>query len=360
MPSSGPPAGCRTRSGRPATPSSSRWCRTTGRARGCGSSPRGGGPTSPPFGAARELGRDAGDGADPDHGIETLLVMLGANHALETVVQLRVNWKGGPRERDEPRTVWHPRLFKELLDRAVAEVRGIRARHVIWGTVPHVTIAPVARGVERKVARGSRYFPYYTRPWITDDAFDPDDDRNITHQQARAVDSAIDDYNDSIAEAVIAARREGLDWHVLDLAGLLDRLAQKRYIDDRLAQPSWWSRYPLPPELQALDPPPDSAFFVTGPTGRRAKGGLFSLDGVHPTTIGYGILAQEIVRVMSVAGVAFPGADGRPRPAPVRVNFARLIAEDTLISDPPRSVDSTLRTIGWLDEHASFLVNLMT
>ena len=312
------------------------------------------------FGAARELGRDAGDGADPDHGIETLLVMLGANHALETVVQLRVNWKGGPRERDEPRTVWHPRLFKELLDRAVAQVRGIRARHVIWGTVPHVTIAPVARGVERKVARGSRYFPYYTRPWITDDAFDPDDDRNITHQQARAVDSAIDDYNDSIAEAVIAARREGLDWHVLDLAGLLDRLAQKRYIDDRLAQPSWWSRYPLPPELQALDPPPDSAFFVTGPTGRRAKGGLFSLDGVHPTTIGYGILAQEIVRVMSVAGVAFPGADGRPRPAPVRVDFARLIAEDTLISDPPRSVDSTLRTIGWLDEHASFLVNLMT
>ena len=63
---------------------------------------------------------------------------------------------------------------------------------------------------------------------------------------------------------------------------------------------------------------------------------------------------------MSVAGVAFPGADGRPRPAPVRVDFARLIAEDTLISDPPRSVDSTLRTIGWLDEHAPFLVNLMT
>ena len=181
--------------------------------------------------------------------------MLGANHALETVVQLRVNWKGGPRERDEPRTVWHPRLFKELLDRAVAEVRGIRARHVIWGTVPHVTDRPgrPGGGEERsRAARGTSR--YYTRPWITDDAFDPDDDRNITHQQARAVDSAIDDYNDSIAEAVIAARREGLDWHVLDLAGLLDRLAQKRYIDDRLAQPSWWSRYPLPPELQALDP----------------------------------------------------------------------------------------------------------
>ena len=132
-----------------------------------------------------------------------------------------------------------------------------------------MTIAPIARGVERKVAPGSRYFPYYTRPWITDDDFDAERDRRITHQQARAVDSAIDDYNDHIAEAVIAARREGLDWYVLDLAGLLDRLAQKRYIDDPLARPNWWSRYPLPPELQALDPPPDSGFFAADPSGRR-------------------------------------------------------------------------------------------
>jgi hypothetical protein len=270
-----------------------------------------------------------------------------------------VNWKGGPSERrDRPTTVWHPRLFKAQLDRAVDQARGIAARHVIWATVPHVTIAPVARGVERKVTAGSRYFPYYTRPWIADDAFDPGEDRRITHQQARAVDSAIDDYNDHIAEAVIAARREGLDWYVLDMAGLLDRLAQKRYIDDPLARPDWWSRHPLPPALEALDPPPTSGFFAADAAGRRTKGGLFSLDGVHPTTIGYGILTEEIVRVMSVAGVVFRDGDGAPRPAPVAVDFDRLLAEDTLISDPPRSIDATLRTIAWVEEHAPFLVRL--
>jgi hypothetical protein len=42
----------------------------------------------------------------------------------------------------------------------VTKVQQIRARHVIWCTVPHVTIAPVARGVASKVAPGSRYFPY--------------------------------------------------------------------------------------------------------------------------------------------------------------------------------------------------------
>ncbi len=312
-----------------------------------------------PFGAARELGRETGDGADPESGIETLLVMLGANHALETVVGLEVTWTGGAGERaGRQATVWHPRRFKEVLDRVVAEVRGIAARHVIWGTVPHVTIAPVARGVERKVSPGSRYFPYYTRPWIGDDAFDPEADRSITHQQARAVDSAIDDYNDHIAEAVVAARRGGLDWYVLDLAGVLDRLAQKRYIDDPLARPSWWSRYPLPPELAALDPPPTSAFFTADQAGHRTKGGLFSLDGVHPTTVGYGILAQEIMRVMGVAGVVFHDGDGNPRPAPAAVDVERLLAEDTLISDPPRSIDSTLRTIAWLDEHTPFLGSL--
>src|SRR5262249_40298677 len=152
------------------------------------------------------------------------------------------------------------------------------ARHVIWGTVPHVTIVPVARGVGGKLRPGSRYFPYYTRPWIADPDFDPRDDPFITGAQARAVDSAIDQYNDAIAHTVAAARRDGLDWSLLDCAGLLDRLAQRRSLDDPNARPAWWSPYALPPELAALDPPPDSRFFQADGV-RRSQGGLFSLDG---------------------------------------------------------------------------------
>ena len=112
----------------------------------------------------------------------------------------------------------------------VAELRRIKARHVIVGTVPSVTIAPIARGVGGKVRPGSRYFPYYTRPWIRDEDFDPDSDPHITEDEARAVDSAIDAYNQTIIDSVAAAREDGLDWYLFDLGGLLDRLASKRYL----------------------------------------------------------------------------------------------------------------------------------
>jgi hypothetical protein len=229
-------------------------------------------------------------------------------------------------------------------------VRSISARHVIWCTVPHVTIPPISRGVGPKIEPGSRYFPYYTRPWISDRAFDPRHDPCITSQEARAVDSAIDQYNDAIVEVVRAARTDGHDWYVYDVAGLLDRLAQRRYVDDPLARPPWWQPYPLPPEVRALTPVPDSRFLTGDGKGGRATGGLFSLDGVHPTTVGYGILAQELIRVMRRAGVEFRRPDGSVRPDPVTVDFTRLIRRDTLITRPPQNLTSGLAIIGWADE----------
>jgi hypothetical protein len=69
-----------------------------------------------------------------------------------------------------------------------------------------------------------------------------------------------------------------------------------------------------------MTPIPNTGFFRSGPEGR-TDGGLFSLDGVHPTTIGYGVIARELIRIMSAhAGVPFftqdgavPGARVRPR-----------------------------------------------
>ena len=34
----------------------------------------------------------------------------------------------------------------------------------------------------------------------------------------------------------------------------------------------------------------------------------------------------------------------------MRVDFGHLIARDTLISDPPRSLTSNVRLIAWIDE----------
>ena len=307
------------------------------------------------FDAAAALGTDHDESIEC--GIETLVIFLGANNALRSVTALDVKWSG-PDFRDVKRknayTAWRPEHFEAELREAAAAVRGINARHVIWCTVPHVTIAPIARGVGKKVMPGSRYFPYYTRPWIDDADFNPEQDKHITGHEARAVDGAIDTYNDAIQQLVKDARSgaDGTkrDWFLLDVAGLLDRLASRRFIDDPNARPSWWTPFPLPPELKAMNPVPDSRFLTGDGKGGRATGGLFSLDGVHPTTVGYGLIAQEMINIMSQAGVEFRTNARTTRAAPILVDFARLVRHDSLIDTPPQNINETLDLIGWADE----------
>ena len=208
-----------------------------------------------------------------------------------------------------------------------------------------MTIAPIARGVGGKVAPGSRYFPYYTRPWIAERlraGRDPPSPRAA----GRAVDSAIDQYNDAIVGLSSAPPgRHGRDWYLLDVAGLLDRLASRRYIIDPAARPQWWTPYELPPRWprwrQSGLPVP------AGERHGRTSGGLFSLDGVHPTTVAYGILAQEMINIMRRPASVPPqrhAADG-----PVRVDF-ELVRLDTLITSPPALLTTGLGVLGWADQ----------
>lgn len=315
--------------------------------------------------AMGEEGTDAGDGA----GIETLVVLLGANHALGSVVSLDVRWTPDdyldvtPRRRlesKEAHNAWQPAHFAAEWDLLVTALRRIRARHVIVATVPQVTIAPVARGWRAKATRGSRYFPYYVRPWVDDDDFDVDRDAHLTEQDARTIDSAIDAYNTTIVQSVREARQEGRDWYLFDLGALLDSMATKRYIEDPAARPPWWEPYQLPAELAAMSPVPSTRFFASGPTGR-TEGGFFSLDGVHPTTIGYGVIAREVVRIMDrLAGVEFRTPLGVVRPpGSVDVDFARVLASDTLNTRPPQMLSSTLSLIGWLDETVDWIARFL-
>jgi hypothetical protein len=317
--------------------------------------------------AARTVLDAAATMAAAPQGIETLVVALGANNALGSVLSLKPCWSTPdylemtPAQRLAAKgafTVWRPAHFAADWALLVDKIRAVNAQHVIVATVPAVTIAPIARGVGGKVSPQSRYFPYYTRPWISDADFDPDRDPHLTEDEARAIDSAIDAYNQTIIDSVAAARTEGLDWYLFDMGGLLDRLATRRYINSPWARPAWWTPYELPPQLQALDPIPNTRFFRSGPTGR-TDGGLFSLDGVHPTTIGYGLLAQEVIKVMELAGVNFTHRDGAPRPGPITLDWDRVLAADTLITDPPAAISPTLSLLGWLDERIDWVRRIL-
>lgn len=321
-----------------------------------------------PLDAAAALGAEGTDGAD---GIETLIIFIGANNALGSILTFKVCWSGDDykeMDKNDKYTVWRPSHFKAELHEIVEKVKSIRARHVIWATVPHVTIAPFARGVNKdqagkRVRPGSRYFPYYTLPWIEDEDFDPNKHPHLTEHEARAIESAIDQYNDDITQVVRQGRQQNKDWYLIDIAGLLDRLAYKRYLQDDDAKPSWWNevggQYELPPELKQLQPEPDSRFFRSDSTGRK-QGGLFSLDGIHPTTIGYGIVAQEFIKVMQKAGVKFFESDGTTeRTGEIKVDFNRLIALDTLMDNPPRSLANTLDLIGIIDKNFNLFGSML-
>jgi hypothetical protein len=313
--------------------------------------------------AAAALGKDGTPETGGD-GIETLVIMAGANNILGAVSSLTISWSGDnyrDLEAKKSYNAWLPSHFAAEFDELVDRTEQIKARHVIFCTVPHVTVAPVARGVGTKARPGSRYFPYYTRPWVADDQFNPDEDECLTENQARALDSVVDSYNYHIAQRVKEARQAGLDWYVFDLCALLDRVAARRYIKDPQARPDWWMPYDLPAALQVLNPPPDSQFFRSAfdPVSQKSKrttGGIFSLDGIHPTTIAYGIIAQEIINIMQQAGVKFYyGNNSKERVGPIRVDFSRLIKLDTLISDPPRSLTNNLELIGWLDQQLDII-----
>ena len=85
---------------------------------------------------------------------------------------------------------------------------------------------------------------------------------------------------------------------------------------------------------------------------------MISLDGIHPTTVAYGLVAQELIDIMQLAGVEFTSPNGSPRPRPVTVDFDRLIGRDTLVNAPPQNVNSTLDIVGWLDQTVDVFAQL--
>jgi hypothetical protein len=286
-----------------------------------------------------------------DHGgIDTLVVALGANNALGSVRSLNIAWSGADHmdlERKDAYNVWTPEHFREAYGKLMRGLRTIKAERVVLCTIPHVTIAPFAHGINGKDLSGSRYFKHYVYPVVTEETFNPHVDAHLTAADARAIDGAIDCYNQFIEQCVREARLDGRDWRVLDMAGLLDRLAYRRYLDDPAARPGWWEDPVIPEPLRSLNPEPDTRFLRTEPgrpgSGVRTQGGWFSLDGIHATTIGYAYLAWHAANLLHEAGVEFPNLepDGT-----VAFDWDRWIAADVTISSPPASVGAALDKAG--------------
>lgn len=245
-------------------------------------------------------------------GVENLVLWLGANNALGTIINLDVNQT--PRDvaphnmthqerADAGWNLWDPLHFQleyEVLIDRVVKIMEDNPHKADWqvfiGNIPLITIAPLIKGVgsKRKIQRDGRectYYKYYTYvPFEYEFAFKGE--KKLTADQAIHIDDCIRAYNKSI-EAIIAAANKKLDkkrFHLIDVAGTLNDLALKRN--------DYAPVYEFPEYFDFLYPKPNTKYYHATPNGVLEQGGLFSLDGVHPSAIGQGIIAREFCKVM--------------------------------------------------------------
>ncbi|MEO8516739.1 MAG: hypothetical protein ABI426_08345 [Flavobacterium sp.] len=298
-------------------------------------------------------------------GVENTFLWLGANNALGTVLDLKIRqtsndgltFKDGPQKisYDERRkknwNLWHPEDFRVEYDYMLNRVIDILENNpnntdykVFIATIPLVTICPLIKSVGEQMDREEievvnwevdpqnpapmdiselkvgvnttvsygKYYPYF----LFADNFElalPHLNRNeVVH-----IDNCIRKYNRIIQELVaLANKRVGKKrFYLVDISTALSDMSLKRN--------NYNPKYEFPEYFTYCYPKVDTRYYGTTRVGEIKAGGIFSLDGVHPTAIGQGLIAYEFRKVMIKAGLMMKDVD-----------WNVIFTNDTLYSQP--------------------------
>lgn len=295
-------------------------------------------------------------------GVENLILWLGANNALGTVMGMNIQPTPNDgtallsmtHEQREQWNLWHPQDFKveytELLDRVDRILQNNRHPHynVFVGTVPLVTIAPLAKGVgptttlEVESDYSDRkekyvYYKYYTYFFREENAVERTDKAFLTLTDALYIDNCIRQYNRTIKQLVAERNRQYSQprYHIVDISKALQDIAFKRNAGQ--------VKYKFPDYFRFKYPPVNTKYYHADERGRLKQGGLFSLDGIHPSAIGQGLIAYEFLKVMKQVGVV----------KQIDLNWDAIFKSDQLYSDPIPLMHELYEN----DHLAEFLVN---
>ncbi len=267
-----------------------------------------------------------------DGGIENLIVCLGHNNALGSIVNLNLTWST-PEDLDSKMgsrtcSIYRPEHFELEYRKLADKITKIGAKRIFVPTIPYPTIPPILRGVNSKYSSNHLgYYDYYTRFWIWDEDFDPEKHPHLTKDEAIQIDFTVDEYNSIIRKI---AKEYG--WYVVPMAKHVANMAQRRLGGEVLRGfpvefISALKRNDLTKHLVENGKVTLTTDFIRTKkeTGKIYKGGIFSLDGLHPTTIGYALMANNYITVMQRAGVKFQKS----------FDWDFAIAEDSLVTYPP-------------------------
>jgi lysophospholipase L1-like esterase len=272
--------------------------------------------------------------------IDMLIVWLGANDCLGTVLCLEIHDMPPDYEGEDPfaREAFNltsVAQFQRDYTRLANEITAILScasgrRQVYVGTVPYVTIPPLTHGAGKFE---DKYFEHYGWFFRGEEG-----GKVLSRNQARLIDERIDGFN-----ASIRATANAHGWTIVDMAAMLDELAVRRngcsddpgnrlrlYLESR-----GYHGHPL----LSLDPLPCVSLYTveSGSGGhRRTRGGLFGLDHVHPSTLGYGLAAERFLEAM----IANNPTD--PVIANARIDWEAVIRHDTLEQCAPRLWDDLM------------------
>jgi hypothetical protein len=270
--------------------------------------------------------------------VENVIVWLGANNALGTILDLSIRYTPGdgsttglPRESLLDWNLWHPNDFEadytELLDR-IDEALVNQTTKVFLGTIPLVTIAPLAKGVgdtfEVPIPNDNggtdlvTYYKNYTY-YPFDEKYAFETGTNLSFTQVLHIDNCIRQYNKIIKRLREERNRLHPDrYHIVDIADILDQLAFKRN--------NGVPRYKFPPYFDFKYPTINTKYYHADRKKNLKQGGIFSLDGVHPTAIAHGLVAHEFLKVMQSANVLNASPSG--------LDWDSIFASDRLYQDP--------------------------
>ena len=232
--------------------------------------------------------------------------------------------------------MWHPHdfsfEFEYLLEKIVEAMKPSREDWRVYiGTIPHVTIVPLIKGsgpsqtIEVKDYLGNSskrtYYKYYSYFFYNHDENSPlTTPRKLTQNAAMQIDRFIDHYNASIY-SLVSKFNLGFaqpHFHIVDTCKTLSQLAYKRN--------NGCPVYPLPEALDYSAPVVNTKFYHANREGSLEQGGIFSLDGVHPSVIGHGLIAREFLKVITGAP-NYNAIDNA-------LNWEDIIASDSLYSTP--------------------------
>lgn len=276
-----------------------------------------------------------------NEGIENLILWLGINNTIGTILSFEIEpTPDDPACRPhlmnfEERcsgnwNLWHPGDFAAEYGELIERVDTIMNNHNInkdWqvfiGTVPYLTIVPFLKGIGPTTfidGRGT-FYERYTYVFFADD-YAEKAGHSLSLNQVLQIDEYIDGYNKAIRELVKKKNEEHEDknlrkpYHIVDICDAFDCMAWKR----NNGEPP----FEFPPYFHTVDSPVNTKYYHADASGNIEQGGIFGLDGVHPSAVGQGLIADAFMNVMRDAGVDFDSV----------LDWEAIFNSDTLYSRP--------------------------